>query len=402
MTGILSGLRVVELSAFVAAPLGGLVLAELGAEVIRVDPLGGGLDRDRWPITESGESLYWAGLNQGKKSVAIDMRSEEGRQIVRRLITAPGDGAGILITNVAPAWLDIADLQRQRRDLIAVILRGSSDGKIAVDYTVNAAMGIPLITGNDETPVNHVLPAWDVIAGHMIATAVLAADRHRLASGRGQQIDLALSDVAVATLSHLGMLAEVEVNDKDRQADGNYIYGTYGRDFETSDGIRLMVAALTPRQWRSLVAATETQAALEQLGEARGWDFERASDRYEAREEISLILEPWFADHTSAEVFKTLDSHRVCWDRYQTVRELLTFDRRASDQNPMLAYTEHPEIGSYLSATSPLNFGAIPRRPPQPSPRHGQDTYDILQALTGIEASELARLADLGVINRDI
>jgi len=87
--GILSGLRIVEMSAFVAAPLGGVTLAAMGADVIRVDPPGGGVDIGRWPL-HRGRSLYWAGLNQGKRSVTIDTRHEPGQEKVARLITAPG------------------------------------------------------------------------------------------------------------------------------------------------------------------------------------------------------------------------------------------------------------------------------------------------------------------------
>src|SRR5262245_4577876 len=89
MTGILAGMRVVEGSAFVAAPLGGMTLAQLGADVIRFDPIGGGLDAHRWPITAEGKSLFWAGLNKGKRSIAVDMRSPQGRSLLTDLITAP-------------------------------------------------------------------------------------------------------------------------------------------------------------------------------------------------------------------------------------------------------------------------------------------------------------------------
>jgi 2-methylfumaryl-CoA isomerase len=89
---ILSGLRVVEFSAFVAAPLSGLTLAQLGAEVIRVDPIGGNIDTTRMPVNGDGKSLYWASLNKGKRSVEIDVRGPQGRKVLQDLITAPGDG----------------------------------------------------------------------------------------------------------------------------------------------------------------------------------------------------------------------------------------------------------------------------------------------------------------------
>src|SRR5437899_3755253 len=96
---LLSGLRLVEISAFIAAPLGGVALAALGADVIRVDPPGGGIDIRRGP-RHGGRSLYWAAINQGKRSVTIDTRTAEGRHQVTKLITAPGEGGGILLTNL--------------------------------------------------------------------------------------------------------------------------------------------------------------------------------------------------------------------------------------------------------------------------------------------------------------
>ena len=100
---ILSGLRVVEGSAFVAAPLAGMTLAQQGADVIRFDPLGGGLDYTRWPVTDAGASLYWHGLNKGKRSIAVDIRGPRGRELVAGLICAPGDGAASSSPTSRPA-----------------------------------------------------------------------------------------------------------------------------------------------------------------------------------------------------------------------------------------------------------------------------------------------------------
>ncbi len=96
----LAGLHVVECASFVAGPTGGMTLAQLGADVIRIDPVGGGSDHLRWPVAADGESFYWASLNKGKRSVAVDMRSAEGKELVTALITAPGPDRGVLIDNV--------------------------------------------------------------------------------------------------------------------------------------------------------------------------------------------------------------------------------------------------------------------------------------------------------------
>src|SRR6476659_9716265 len=102
----LAGLRVVEVSSFVAAPLGGMTLAQLGAEVIRVDPVGGAADHSRWPITHTGTSLYWAGLNKGKQSLELDLRSPEGRVVVRDLVGSCPPRTSVVLTNaVGQEWL---------------------------------------------------------------------------------------------------------------------------------------------------------------------------------------------------------------------------------------------------------------------------------------------------------
>src|ERR1700751_5679701 len=111
--GILSGIRVVEGSAFVAAPLCGMTLAQLGADVIRFDQIGGGLDYARWPLAADGQSLFWAGLNKGKRSIQIDIHSPEGRELVTALIAQ----TGTLLTNFpARGWLAYDTLKSRRPD----------------------------------------------------------------------------------------------------------------------------------------------------------------------------------------------------------------------------------------------------------------------------------------------
>src|SRR5437588_5777889 len=102
MNRLLEDLRVVEFSAFVAAPLGGMTMAQFGAEVIRIDPIAGAIDYHRWPVTDSGASLYWAGLNKAKRSVALALDKPEGRELARAIAAAPGPGRRIVPTNLPP------------------------------------------------------------------------------------------------------------------------------------------------------------------------------------------------------------------------------------------------------------------------------------------------------------
>jgi 2-methylfumaryl-CoA isomerase len=378
---ILAGLRVIELSAFVAAPLGGATLAALGADVIRVDPPGGGIDIDRWPL-HRGRSLYWAGLNQGKRSVTIDTRSEAGQRQVSKLIAARGDGGGILLTNLpVRGWNSYAELSRLRPDLIMVVITGDRDGGTAVDYTVNAAVGFPWLTGPDDFagPVNHVLPAWDGMTGYLAAFAILAAERHRRLHGEGQLVELSLADVAMAMAGHLGLIGEAVLEPEPRGRFGNDVYGTFGRDFATHDGRRVMVLALTPRQWLSLGEATELGREFADLESRVGADFRKEGDRWTHRKELCGLLDPWIAQRDLADLRKAFDQHGVLWSPYQTVKELVTEDSRASTANPMFAEVAHPGLGRFLTAGTPLRFGAAARVPPRSAPTLGEHTKEVLR-----------------------
>jgi 2-methylfumaryl-CoA isomerase len=379
--GILSGLRVVEMSAFVAAPLGGATLAAMGADVIRVDPPGGGVDIGRWPL-HRGRSLYWAGLNQGKRSVTIDTRHEPGQEKVAKLITAPGEGGGIFLTNLpVSGWNSYDELKKLRGDVIMVVITGNRDGSAAVDYTVNAALGFPFITGPEGTegPVNHVLPAWDAMTGFLAATAILAAERHRRLAGEGQLVELSLSDVGLAVAGHLGLIGEAVLEDEPRGRFGNHVYGTLGRDFVTRDGRRVIVLALTPRQWRSLVEATGLSGEFRNLEARLGLYFNNEGDRWRGRQEICELLQAWIAVRNLSSVASVFDAQNVMWGPYQTFKELVAGDPRASAANPLFTDIDHPELGVYPTPGSPLRFGAAGAVRVKPAPKLGEHTEEVLR-----------------------
>jgi 2-methylfumaryl-CoA isomerase len=353
----------------------------LGADVIRVDPPGGGIDIDRWPL-HNGRSLYWAGLNQGKRSVTIDTRTEVGQRQVAGLITAPGEGGGIVLTNLpVRGWNSYETLAKLRGDLIMVVITGDRDGGTAVDYTVNAALGFPLLTGPEghQGPVNHVLPAWDGMTGYLAALAILAAERHRRLHGEGQLVELSLSDVGLAVAGHLGLIGEAILEPQARGRFGNDVYGTFGRDFGTLDGRRVMVLALTARQWASLGEATGLAGEFAAVESSAGADFRKESDRWIHRKPLFGLLETWFARHDLAHVRKAFDAHGVLWGPYQTVKQLVEDDPRASTANPMFSEVENPGLGRYLTAGSPIRFGAALPVPARPAPVLGEHTEEVLK-----------------------
>ncbi|HEY1974280.1 MAG TPA: CoA transferase [Pseudonocardia sp.] len=396
----LVGLQVVECASFVAGPTGGMTLAQLGADIIRIDPIGGGSDYRRWPVAENGESYYWSSLNKGKRSVALDLRSERGRELVIALITAPGPDRGVLVDNVVGRrWMSNEALTAHRGDLIHLRVQGYPDGRPAVDYTVNAEVGLPGITGTEEggAPVNHVLPAWDLVTGLSVSTGVLAALHDRQRSGRGAYIELALSDVALSGVANLGWLSESSARGIERPRHGNHVYGSFGVDFRCSDGHRVMVVALTEGQWGALCSVTGTGDVFSALESAMDADLTQEADRYRLRETIAAILRPWFAARDLKQVSHELDDARVLWGRYQGMTEVVAAHRRGA--HPVLADVMIPGRTSAITARSPLRWNGD-HGEPGAAPALGEHTAPVLAEVLGLTDPELGRLIDDKVIAR--
>lgn len=394
----LDGVRVIDMCTFVAGPTAGRMLAELGAEVIRIDPLRGAIDADRWPITDSGASLYWAGLNQAKKSIAVDLRSDTGRALVTDLIAE----SGVLLENVAHApWLDNNSLTSRRSDLIHLHIQGNADGTPAVDYTVNAALGLPLLTGPVDSiaPVNHVLPAWDMITGVHAALGIVTALRHRERTGAGSYLELALADVALSGIAGMGWIAEAEQSTAGRPRQGNALYGSYGSDFPTADGRSVMVVGLTTGHWNALVEVTGTADIFVALEKQRSLDLTLSADRFTARQEITAILRPWFEARTLEQIANDLANTRVLWSPYRELGEVAT-ELRETDQHTVVQEIEHPGAGAMLTSRTPLRWQGR-YTDAAPSPQHGQHTADVLGSVLGLDAERIDALVRSAVVATD-
>ena len=401
MNTILSGMRIVEGSAFVAVPLAGMTLAQMGADVIRFDRIGGGLDAGRWPIAPNGNSHFWAGMNKGKRSIAVDMKSERGRELITQVITAPGEDAGMFLTNLkVRGWMDHETLSKHREDLIMVALKGDRRGRPAVDYTVNPALGFPSITGPEGStdPVAHALPAWDCIAGNLMVSALLAAERHRLRKGVGQDVDVSLKDVAAAMLGHLGIIGDTTTGGAKRTKSGNALYGAYGQDFICADGQRVMIIGLTQRQWRGLLKVTETSHLIESLERRLGIDLADEGQRYIHRDKITEILKPWFAVRSVGEFGGMFDRAGLTWSIFRDFEDALKHDEDLTEDNPMFSMMHNPGLGDFLVPGSPLSFSEAPRREPEVAPQLGTHTEEILGDVVGLPDVEISSLFDEGVV----
>jgi 2-methylfumaryl-CoA isomerase len=294
------------------------------------------------------------------------------------------------------SWLGYSGLVAVRPDLIHLQVQGHRDGRAAVDYTVNAATGFPLITGPEgfEGPVNHVLPAWDVACGLYAAVGLLAAERKRERTGAGSEIRLALADVALAVAGHLGFLAEAQVGGAERPRIGNHLYGGFARDFQTSDGERVMVVALTRRHFADLAAVTGLAGTLAGLERLLGADFGEDGDRYRHREVIAALLAPWFAGRRCADVERELAGTSVLWSRYRSFTDLVGDGTLAG--NPLLREISQPGVGPLLAPGSPLAVDGAGA--PRPAPALGADTAAVLTGLLGLSTAEVEALMDRRVV----
>ena len=402
MYKLLSDLSIIEVSSFVASPTAGLYCAQMGAEVIRVDHKAGGLDYDRYMLTREGRSLSWENLNRAKKSVALDLRSGEGRELCVELARKTGQ----CITNLPEkSFLSHAAMSEGRPDMVSLRIMGWHDGRQAMDFTVNAASGYPLMTGPEDwdlrtaPPVNQVLPAWDFITGAYCAFALLAALRHRDGSGEGSEVRVPLGDVAIGTMANSGAMAEMLYRGDDRERLGNAIWGAFGRDFRSRDGLRFMVAALTAKQWDGLVGAFEIA---EQIGELEAEVGVRFADgdhpRFVHRHKLFDLFQSVAELHDYEVLAARMGEHGCTFERYRTMHEAAN-DPVLIDQNPLFGPSPANPSGFEYPATR--SFANMPEKEagaPAPAPYLGQHSEEVLAEKLKLSSGEIGRLVDAGTV----
>lgn len=395
MYNLLSGLSVIEASSFVASPTAGLYCAQFGAEVIRVDQIGGGPDFRRWPVTAENNSLYWENLNRAKKSVALDLSRPEGRELLQQLVRATGQ----FITNFpAGGFLSHDTLAEGRADLITVRVMGWADGSPALDYTVNNSVGYPMLTGAGPEPVNHVLPAWDLLTGAYAAFALLAAIQRRSVSGEGGEVRIPLSDVAIGTVANLGGIAEVLYSGENRPRLGNAVYGLFGRDFVTRDGKRTMIVVVTPRQWANLIAALNLGDAIASIESERRISFAKDDGlRFDHRDALYPLFEQAIAARDHADLAVAFDAGGIVHSPYRTMLDAVQ-DPALVANNPIFGAAQNPSGFAYPAAGAFATIPQAERQPPRPAPLNGQHSEEVLTSRLSLSSGEIARLIDAGIV----
>ena len=188
------------------------------------------------------------------------------------------------------------------------------------------------------------------------------------------------------------------MNGAERAPIGNDLYGAFGRDFATRDGRRVMVAAITSRQWKSLLDAIDGHEAMRHIEAMLDVDLSDEGQRFEARDVIAPVVARWVGARAHDAVRAAFDEAGVCWGPYQSFLEMVRDDPRCSTENPLFEEVDQPGIGRFLMPGSPLEFRGHAREAVRPAPTLGQHTDEILADVLGLTHARIGELRDGGIV----
>ena len=392
----LSGLKVLDLSRILAGPYATQMLADLGAEVWKVESPWGD-DTRRWgPPFKEGESAYFLSTNRGKKSLAVNLKDPRGQEVVRRLAAE----ADVLVENfkagdLARYGLDYESLAAVNPRLVYASITGfGQNGPRAHEPGYDAALqgitGIMSITGEPDGPPVKIGVAWiDVLTGLTAAVGILAALRERDVSGRGQHLDLALFDVGVAALVNQAQAYLMSGVVPQRMGSAHPQIVPY-QAFEAAD------------KWFILAVGNDGQyqRLTEAIGRPDLWEDERFrtnAGRVEHRRELVPLLAEIFRSRPRSEWLEVLRQAGVPVTPVNDVGEALS-DPQAEARG-ILWRVEHPRLGETPLLASPLqHMSRTPAQPVAPPPLLGQHTREVLQSTLGMSEDEINLLVEAGVL----
>lgn len=394
--GPLDGIRVLDLTRVLAGPYCTMFLGDLGAEVVKVEQPGVGDDTRGWgPPFAGGESAYFLCVNRNKKSITVDLKSQEGIALLRRL----AESADVLVENFRPRTMDRlglgeAELRARNPQLIFASLSGfGADGPMSdwpgYDLIVQAWGGLMSITGMpDGEPTKVGVAIIDLVAGLMLGKAIVAALFAREKLGCGQKIDTSLLEAEVACLINVGSNYLLEGKIPRRWGNSHPSIVPY-QSFKSADGY-LVVGVASEAIWRRFCGA---------LGRSELADnprFAKNSNRVKNRAELIRILADIFVTRPTDGWLKLLTEANVPSAPVQTIDQV--FSAPQVLQRNMLVEVEHPKSGTVRMAGIPVKFSATPAAIRLPPPMLGQNSREVLESWLGMKPEQIQELKRRGVI----
>jgi len=396
MAGPLAGLRVLELGSFIAGPFAGQLLADYGAEVIKIETPDAGDPMRRWGVTHGGQSLWWPAIARNKKSVTVDLRTERGQEIVRSIAR----NCDIVLENFRPgtlkAWgLDYDTLSAVAPGIIHVHVSGygqtgPKSDEAGFGSVAEAVGGIRYTTGSpDRPPARAGISLGDALGGLFAVIGVLAAVVERRTSGRGQEVDIAIYEAVLALMESL--LADYAVAGVERMRSGPVLPGVAPSNvYPTADGKDIVIAANADRVFQRLVGAMGAPELA--TDEAFATHAARGSNATKLDELISR----WTAQRASAELLDLLSSSGVPAGLINTAATMLRDEHFVARE--MILWHENDEFGRFPMNGIVPKFSRTPGRVNTLGPALGVHTDEVLEALAGIDQAGIAQLRADGVL----
>jgi len=391
----LSGLRVIDLTRVLAGPFSTMMLADMGAEVIKIEQPGKGDDTRHFAPFQNGESAYYMNLNRGKKGVTLDLKGK-GKEIFLDLVRK----ADVVVENFRPGTMDklglgYDTLKEINPKLVYAAVSGFGDSgpyrlRPGYDIIAQAMGGLMSTTGwPGGEPTRSGTAMADVLAGLSVTIGILSALRHRDQTGIGQKVDVALVDSVVASLEIITQIFLTEGRIPERI--GNRYESCYPYDsFVARDG-SVVIAAANDKLWR-LVCQTIEQPKL-----ASDERFDTNAKRVQRHAEIKPLIEDWTRSHDVEDVVERMLAAGVPSSPINTVDRLVT-DPHIAGARQMFVDMDHPKAGKTRLTGSHIKLSATPPRLRSPAPQLGEHNTDVLSGLLGLTAEAITQLQLDGVI----
>jgi CoA:oxalate CoA-transferase len=393
---LLSGLKVLDLTRFLAGPFASMVLADLGASVLKVEPLTGDTTRAINPYFFEGDSAYFLSVNRNKDSIALDLRSPESREIMRRLV----ESHDVILDNLRDAQrsalgLSFEDLKEINPRIVSCSLTGfGSDGpystRPAYDIIVEALGGIMSLTGPEGGPsVRAGVPIGDIAAGLYAAIATLAGLKSLEATGHGVHVDVSMLDCQVSLLSYLAQYYFTGGLVAKHQGRAHLSIPTYDT-FVTKDGADIVIAANTQEMWVSLC---EVLGHRELVSDER---FITAAERLKHRSALTPLLQKLIADVDLSDLYESLVLAGVPVAPINSIEETLKDDQVSHRQ--MVVTSPHRSGTDFLTLGVPVKSPEAEGEGFSSPPGVGGDTYRVLTDL-GYSDEEIETFYADGVVS---